>query len=178
MNIQIKHINGAVLHEGGYVSILEALSKAVKGGATLGGADHRGAMLRGADLRGADLRWADLQDAKNAELVIAHTRILPEGDIIGYKKLSGGLIVKLLIPSTAERSHAFGRKCRASEAKVLCAWHGETEVESGVSNYDLSFVYRVGETVTPKEPFSEEWMEECQSGIHFYITRIEAENHN
>ena len=173
MNIQIKHINGTVLHEGDYVSILEALSKAVKGGANLRGAD-----LRGADLRGANLRGADLKDAKDAELVIAQARILAEGDIIGYKKLSGGLIAKLLIPSTAKRSHAFGRKCRASEAKVLGIWNGETKVESGVSDYNSSFVYRVGETVTPENPFSEEWMDECQSGIHFYITRIEAEDHN
>ena len=188
MNIQIKHINGTVLYEGDHVSILEALSKAVKVGADLRGANLYGANLYGADLRGADLRGAslcgaglrgaNLKEAKNAELIIAKTRILAEGDIIGYKKLSGGLIAKLLIPSTAKRSHAFGRKCRASEAKVLCIWNGETEVESGTSDYDSSFVFRVGETVTPKEPFSEEWMEECESGIHFYITRIEAENHN
>ena len=47
------------------------------------------------------------------------TRILPEGDIIGYKKCRDGVIVKLLIPIKAKRSHAFGRKCRAEYAKVL-----------------------------------------------------------
>ena len=142
-------------------------------GADLQGADLRGAYLQGAYLRGADLQGADLQGAKNADLVIAQTRILPEGDLIGYKRCIGGVIIKLLIPKEAKRSHAFGRKCRAEYAQVLEIF-GATEVKS---DYDSSFVYRVGETVKPVKPFDEDWTIECASGIHFYITRIEAENH-
>lgn len=103
--IQIKNrYTGAVIHEGDYASILECLSAAIKSGA---------------DLYGADLSRANLSGAKNAELVIAQTRILPEGDLIGYKKCLNDVIVKLLIPANAKRSHAFGRKCRAEFAKVL-----------------------------------------------------------
>ena len=147
-------------------------------GAYLSCADLRGAYLRGADLSGADLSGADLsganlRGANGADLAIARTRILPEGDLIGYKKCRDNVIVKLLIPATAKRSHAFGRKCRAEFAKVI-------EISSGteaISEYNNKFIYRVGEIVRPLEPFSENWQEECESGIHFYITRIEAENH-
>ena len=57
-----------------------------------------------ADLRGADLCDADLRGAKNAELPIAMTRILPDGDLIGWKKCRNGALVKLLIPEIG-RAH-------------------------------------------------------------------------
>ncbi len=86
-------------------------------------------------------------------------------------------IAKLLIPGCAKRSHAFGRKCRASEAFVVAIFDGEKEVNNGYSTYNSSFEYVVGQTVKPKEAFSEDWQNECASGIHFFITRIEAENY-
>ena len=62
---------------------------------------------------------ANLSGAKNAALAIAQTRILPsEGSIIGWKKCRDGVVVKLRIPETAKRSHAFGRKCRAERAEA------------------------------------------------------------
>ena len=146
-------------------------------GADLSGADLRGANFYGADLsvadlRGANLRGADLYGAKNADLVIARTRILPEGDIIGWKKCKGGVIVKLRIPEAAKRSHAFGRKCRAEYADVLEIFGGD----NALSSHDHKTKYVVGERVHP-DKFDENWMEECASGIHFFITRIEAENY-
>src|SRR5690606_40375496 len=129
-----------------------------------------GADLEGADLYGAGLEGADLQ---GQELTIARTRILPEGDIIGYKKCENNIIVKLLIPKEAKRSHAFGRKCRAEFAEVLEIYGAD----EAFSKRDNEFVYKVGEVVKPKEPFSEDWTDECASGIHFFITRIEAENY-
>ena len=109
----------------------------------------------------------------NSELIIAQTRILPEGDIMGYKKCAGNIIVKLLIPSDAKRSHAFGRKCRAEYAKVI-EIYGAIEA---TSQHDKTFKYYIGNIVKPLVQFSEEWTNECESGIHFYITKIEAENH-
>jgi uncharacterized protein YjbI with pentapeptide repeats len=146
-------------------------------GANLSGANLRSANLSGADLRsanlsGANLYGADLSGAKNADLAIARTRILPEGSIIGWKKCRGGVIVKLRIPEDARRSHAFGRKCRAEFAEVLEVFGDDV----GVSNHDGKTEYRVGQRVTP-DAFSEDWQTECASGIHFFITRIEAENY-
>ena len=134
-----------------------------------------GASLDGASLVGANLDGANLDGAKNAELAIAQTRILPAGSIVGWKKCqaktdTGFAIVKLRIPEEAKRSHAFGRKCRAEYAEVL-EIIGVTEAHSG---YDPAFIYRVGETVRP-DSFSEDWQRECAPGVHFFITREEAE---
>jgi hypothetical protein len=142
--------------------------------ANLREANLYGADLRGADLYGANLYGADLRGAKNADYAIAQTRILPEGDIIGYKKCRNNIIVKLLIPKEAKRSSAFGRKCRAEYAQVLEIFSG---AEKAVSQEDSNFIYKVGETVRPTKPFNEDWTNECSTGIHFFITKIEAENY-
>ena len=140
--------------------------------ADLPGANLYGADLYGADLSRADLSGADLSGAKNADLVIAQTQILPEGSLIGWKKCSGGVIVKLCIPEEAKRSHAFGRKCRAEFADVLEVFDGEF----GVSQHDGKTEYRVGTRVFP-DSFSDDWQKECAPGIHFFITREEAEEY-
>ena len=148
------------------------LSRADLSRADLSGADLSGADLSRADLYGADLSGANLSRAENYELAVARTRILPEGSIIGWKKCKSGVIVKLLIPENAKRSHAFGRKCRAEFAEVMDVFGAEF----GISSHDNETEYRVGSVVHP-DKFSENWQEECEHGIHFFITRIEAENY-
>jgi hypothetical protein len=146
--------------------------------ANLTGANLTGANLTGANLDRANLAGANLDGAKYADLVIARTRILPEGDIIGWKKLQGGLIAKLLIPADAKRSHAFGRKCRAEFAKVLEIWDGKKAVKEGFSGHDNgATAYKVGKVVKP-DSFSPDWQTECAPGIHFFITRLEAEDYS
>jgi len=146
--------------------------------ADLRGADLRDANLRGADLRdanlcGANLRGADLRDAKNADLAIAATRILPAGDLIGWKKCLGDVLVKLRIPAAAKRSHAFGRKCRAEYVEVLEVIGADV----GVTHiHGPQTEYRVGEIVRP-DSWDDDWMNECSHGIHFFLTKIEAENY-
>jgi hypothetical protein len=146
------------------------LSSANLSSADLRSADLSSADLRSADLSSANLRYADLRSAKNAELATAMTRILPEGDLIGWKKCQGSVIVKLRIPSEAKRSHAFGRKCRAEYVDVLEVFGAD----HGVSMHDGETKYAAGERVTP-DKFDENWVDECSSGIHFFITRPEAE---
>ena len=146
-------------------------SRANLSGANLSGANLSGANLSRANLSGANLSGADLSRAKDADRAIAMTRILPEGTIIGWKKLQDGVIAKLLIPEYAKRTHAFGRKCRAEFAEVLELFGAEV----GYSQHDPMFAYRVGDVVRPKNAFSDDWQEECASGIHFFITRLEAE---
>jgi hypothetical protein len=146
------------------------LSRADLSGADLSGANLSGADLSRANLSRADLYRADLKDAKGADLAIAKTRILADGDLIGWKKCRQGVIVKLRIPESAKRSHAFGRKCRAEYVDVLEVIGGEV----GVSGHDGKTEYRAGQRVTP-DAFDENWQDECSSGIHFFITRAEAE---
>lgn len=60
MKIQIKHINGSIIHEGEYEDIKQAV---VTNKNNLSGADLRGAYLCGANLKCADLRGAYLNHA-------------------------------------------------------------------------------------------------------------------
>ncbi len=150
------------------------LSGADLRGANLSGANLSEANLSGANLSGADLRGANLSGAKLDEISSARLSIVPqEGAFVAFKKIHEG-IVKLLIPETAKRSNATGRKCRASEAIVLELPPG---IACGHSLHDWNFTYTRGCTVKPKEDFCEDRWQECASGIHFYLTREEAEHH-
>ena len=143
-------------------------ARAYLAGANLEGANLAGANLEGANLEGANLARAYLEGAKDAEYAVAQTRILPEGSLIGWKKLRNGVIAKLRIPDEARRSHAFGRKCRAEFVDVI---EGE-----GVSQHDDVTKYAPGLRVTC-DKWEDDWTQECAGGIHFFITRIEAERY-
>jgi hypothetical protein len=80
------------------------------------------------------------------------------------------VVVKLRIPEEAKRNHAFGRKCRAEYADVLEVIGADV----GISKRDGKTEYRAGARVTP-DAFDENWQVECSSGVHFFITRAEAE---
>ena len=158
------------------------LAGAYLAGADLARANLYGAYLAGADLAGADLAGANLAGATGlTPLLIAQQQIVPStGPVIGWKKLRLGRIACLEIPSHAKRLNAFGsRKCRASEALVIGVYEGNKLVpEGGVSTWDITFAYIAGQTVTPRRPFNgTDYSNPCKSGIHFYITREEAEAH-
>jgi uncharacterized protein DUF5758/pentapeptide repeat protein len=171
MKIFSRYDSAKVIFESPCATIKATVAKANLNGADLSRADLRGADLSRADLSRADLRGADLRGANGAELAIAQTRIIGQGSLIGWKKCLNGVIVKLRIPEEAKRSHAFGRKCRAEFADVLEVI-GAARGESSRGN---AFFYEAGQRVVPTNGFDENWMQECSSGIHFFITREEAE---
>ena len=146
-------------------------------GADLSGADLMGADLRGADLSGADLMGADLRGADLSGAKLDWALICPEkGSFIGYKKCRNNLIVKLEIPEDAYRCSATSKKCRCSKAKVLSITNldgSESTSNVAVSKYDLSFVYRIGETVEVTDFDQNRW-NECSTGIHFFMNRKDA----
>lgn len=141
-------------------------------------ADLRGADLRCADLRHADLQGADLQGAEiEDDLLNALVPIsCPEvGSFIAWKKV-GNNIVKLEVCEDALRSSAFGRKCRCSKAFVLKIENidgSDSGLDEISSDYNKSFVYKVGNVVEAKR-FDTDRKNECAPGIHFFITRNEA----
>ena len=173
------------------------LNRANLAGADLSDADLAGADLSDADLSGADLRHADLSDAdltganlsgadlRAADLTGAYLcgvvydeftaffalQCPEEGSFVGWKKCQHDVLVKLLIPSDAKRSSATSRKCRASKALVLEV----VGAEKAISRYDGSFVYEVGKEVVA-DGFDDDRWNECSAGIHFFMTRREAEN--
>ena len=165
MKVEIKHcITGAVLfaHSADVNGIEIALKAAIEANANLHGAD-----LRGANLHDANLRYANLRGVKN----LAFQIIPEEGAFIGWKKLKGGVIAKLEIPADAKRnSTPVGRKNRAEFVRVLELFGAE----EGISQHDGKTVYRVGEIVRP-DSYNDDIRLECTNGIHFFITRAEAE---
>ena len=146
--------------------------------AYLSGANLSGADLRRTDLSGANLRNADISGAKIEDIILnkIYPITCPEyGSFIAFKK-AGGKIIKLEVCEDALRSSAFSRKCRCSKAEVLAIENidgtiaEETEIRS---DYDRAFVYTVGEIVEVTD-FDTNRMNECSTGIHFFITRQEA----
>ena len=140
-----------------------------------------GANLYGANLYGANLSGANLSGAKNIDQAFwsIYTTFYPlqcpeKGAYIGYKK-AGGHIVELEITEDALRSSATSRKCRASKAKVLSITDldGNPADDQVRSDFDKTFVYKVGETVEVLDFDTNRW-EECSTGIHHFITRSEA----
>ena len=181
------------------------LYKAILIGANLTGANLREAYLEGANLYEADLYEADLREANlyeadlsranltGANLYEAYLReanlreanidwplVCPEkGSFIGYKKCRNNLIVKLEIPADALRSSATTRKCRCSKAKAVSITNlngSKSELTEATSKKDSSFVYKVGETVEVPD-FDPNRFNECAPGIHFFVTRQEAESY-
>ena len=146
-------------------------------------ANLRGADLSYANLRGTDLSYADLRDIKYNSLSVGLNPVCPEeGSYIGYKKAKTKkedkeekVIVKLLITEDALRSSATTRQCRCSKAKVLSitSLDGTRLYSEAYSDWDNTFIYRVGEIVEVKDFDTNRW-DECSTGIHHFITRKEA----
>ena len=156
---------------------LADLSRADLSRANLSGANLSGANLSRANLSGANLYGADLYGAKEIPAIaIAQNNICPEGTFIGWKKLRHGLIAKLQI--IGDRVNSLGsRKCRASLVHVMAIYDGENKFD-GVE-YDQhtgKLAYQAGEFVKP-DSYDPSIYVECSNGIHFFLTRTEAENY-
>jgi len=144
--------------------------------ANLRDANLRYANLRDANLRYANLRYANLRDAylwdadlEGADLEgakLPHFQI-PDGTLVGWKKIKG-CIVELLIPGHARRTASLvGRKCRCEMALVRRIEGAEELSSRGVT-------YREGQEVWP-DAYNDDPRVECTNGIHFFLTRAEAE---
>ena len=139
--------------------------------ADLGSANLRRANLENANLRSANLWNVNLSAAKNTKTVIPATCIVPqEGEVICWKR-AGDAIVKLRVPPEAKRSNATGRKCRAEFVEVLAIEGAE---EAFTCQHGPLTHYHVGETVRA-DGWDENRWNECSHGIHFFLTREEAE---
>lgn len=148
-------------------------------GADLRGANLRGADLREADLYGADLREADLRGAnlRGADLyeVDLHGadfpdyKIVPkEGSFIAFTATTKG-VVKLLIPEDAKRlAPISSRECRASKVIVLEGY------PDAIGTIYKDFVYESGKTLEESD-FNDDIRNPHSGGIHFFMTRKEAE---
>lgn len=151
------------------------LSGASLSGASLYNANLRGASLYNANLYSSNLNNANLNNVKTNMYTIGYNLACPEeGSFIGYKKV-GKYIVKLLIMEDSKRNSATTLKCRCDKAKVLDIEKIDTgeKIESTPSDYDINFIYKVGEIVKV-DNFDENRWNECSTGIHFFMNKQNA----
>jgi len=96
--------------------------------------------------------------------------------MIVYKKLQDDKIASLLLKKGQLFQSRNHDKCRTSEAVVLSieSIDKKETYQDGFSKYDSSFVYKVGEII--KTDYDKN-IQECSSGIHFFLTRESAETY-
>lgn len=111
-----------------------------------------------------------------------NNKLVPEtGSFIGWKKIRlvnlDYALAKLLIYEDSLRVSSTTYKCRCNKAKVLSITSlDETEnFESGVSIYDPTFVYKVGEDVESDSFNTSNFT--CTNGIHFFIDKQNAKRY-
>jgi len=126
-----------------------------------------GANLRGANIQGAKLQGADLRGATALYLQCPET-----GSFTAYKKLNNNAIATLEIPEEAKRSSATTRKCRAEKVRVLKIERNGEELKFGMSAW--GGLYEVGKETVADKWDCDRW-NECSHGIHFFMTKAEAE---
>ena len=146
----------------------------------LSSADLSYANLSYANLSYANLSSADLSYADQNEGTLFLSIACPEeGSFIAYKK-ANEKIVKLMVTEDAKRSSATTLKCRASKAQTISIENidGTPYDQNFVSSdYDSSFIYRIGEVVEVTT-FDEDRWNECAPGIHFFLSKELAKQYN
>ena len=146
-------------------------------GANLRGANLIVANLRDANLRGANLTHATLIGANLTDTILDEKEQYRKGVMLtepmtGYKKAYEGKIITLEIPIGAKVFSINNNKRRTNKVKVI-DMQGETELSS---IHDIDFKYRVGDEIEIAD-FDERYNIECGEGIHFFLTREEAEKY-
>jgi len=139
-------------------------------GSNLARANFRGSNLEGADLQGANLTGTYFDPKPMAP---------EEGSFEAWKvvfdKQGNMVIAKVLILEDAKRTTPlFGRYCRAESVKVLELSH---DVSMAKCRFNPERIYAVGETVCTVnyDNDSDVQVGATQHGLHFYLTREEAE---
>ncbi len=95
--------------------------------------------------------------------------------IIVFKKLQDNLIAELVLSKGQIFQSEKHGKCRTDRGTVLSITDADgKKYLEGHSTHDHTFVYTVGAVVSA--PYDKE-VKECSTGIHFFLTREEAERY-
>jgi hypothetical protein len=101
---------------------------------------------------------------------LPHFQLCPEtGSFTAWKKTTKG-VIKISIPASAKRTSSLvGRKCRAEAVRVLSGpgCGGSSPTQGSLVYNRNSLVYAEG--------YNDDVRLECTGGIHFFMTRKEAE---
>lgn len=136
---------------------------------------------------GSNLYNCDMNNMYSNLLEYKGGKILTE-NIIGYKKCKPynriyysfnkctAAIVTLEIPRGAIVFSVNGKKCRTNRAKVLDIVDSDGNKVPRARSYRGNLTYYVGDEFNIYD-FDCEYNKECSKGIHFFMTREEAENY-
>jgi len=152
------------------------LSRANLYGANLSRASLYGADLSRANLSNTNLSRANLYGARIDAVALARQKIVPDGTLVVWKKLSEGVVAQLEIPNDAQRTNAIGsRKCRSSAAVVVALFKDGVLFDGEAFDRHAGKTrYKAGEVVLP-DSYDDSALIECSNGIHWFLTREEAE---
>ena len=168
-NLSRANLYGANLYR---ANLPEAnLSKADLFGANLSGANLSGANLFGANLSGATLFDANLSEK---QIKLLNFQIPQTGPLWVWKKLRGG-VVRVCVPAEAKRTASIiGRKFRAEYVVMMDAC-GVTDLVS--KHNGIAYPSTPGSVIRP-DSYDPDPRIECSHGIHFFLTREEAEQYD
>jgi len=172
--------SGTILFESANETIKLTLQSAMQTRADLSWANLSGADLSSADLSRADLSGADLSSANLSGADLSYFQICPKGgSFIAWKKAADGCVIQLKIPAWAMRtSSIIGRKCRAEFVVVVAIWDkNQKQIAKCTGWRKKEFAYEVGKVVAAGN-YDHGPRVECSGGIHFFVTRKEAEQWN
>ena len=90
-----------------------------------------------------------------------------------FKKCINNVIIVAHIPDNANVRGTFNSQCRADKAEIIAIIGDVSGYKVGISMYDKSTAYFVGDKVIIKDfDFS---TDECSTGFHFFNTLEEAQ---
>lgn len=144
--------------------------------ADLSNANLSNTNLSSANLFCANLYGAELYGARIDAVALARQKIVPDGALVVWKKLSEGVVAQLEIPNDAQRTNAIGsRKCRSSAAVVVALFKDGVLFDGEAFDRHAGKTrYKAGEVVLP-DSYDDSALIECSNGIHWFLTREEAE---
>ena len=118
-----------------------------------------------------DVRAAAMNACQGRDIV---TRTIDPPQRV-FKKCINNVIVVALIPDDANVRGTFNSKCRADKAEIIDIIGDVSGYKVGISMYDKSTAYFVGDKVVIKDfDFS---AAKCSTGFHFFNTLEEAQDY-
>jgi hypothetical protein len=124
------------------------------------------------DVRTAAMKY--IKDNNIENIYIPYRSIEPLKEV--YKKCMGDVIVVATIPDDAEVRGSYNSKCRTNKAKIIDIIGAFGGVKVGVSMYDMTTTYFIGDDVYIDD--FDLSNSECSTGFHFFCDIEQAKNYN
>lgn len=124
------------------------------------------------DVRNAAIKYIKDNNIKN--IYIPYRTIEPPKKV--YKKCMGDVIVVATIPDDAEVRGSYNSKCRTNKAKIIDIIGTLSGVQVGVSMYDMTTTYFIGDDVYIDD--FDLSNNECSTGFHFFCDIEQAKDYN